>query len=75
MTVTSSIQINVYRSGGEWFGSRWIGGEYDGCDELPCDGDASEAEALACAMLMQLSADGERRVTRVADVSAEGGAS
>jgi hypothetical protein len=73
MKTDSTIQINIYRSGGKWFGARWTGGEYDGCDELPCDGDASEADALACAMLMPMAADGVRSVTRVAD--ANGGAS
>ena len=63
------IQINIYRSGGEWFGARWTDGEYDGCDELPCDGDASETEATECARTMPLNVQGERNVTRVADVS------
>lgn len=63
--VAQQIQINVYRAGGEWFGARWIDGEYDGCDELGCDGEASEEEALAHADDMPLAVEGPRTVTRV----------
>lgn len=62
-----AIQINIYRSGGVWFGARWIDGEYDGCDELDYEG-ATEAEAMAWARIMPLKAAGERTVTRVEDV-------
>jgi hypothetical protein len=57
-----TIEIYVYRTGGEWFGARWIDGEYDGCDELPCDGEVSWDDALACAETMPLVVDGERVV-------------
>lgn len=65
---TETIKINVYRCAGEWYGARWIGGEYDGCDELPCDSDASEEEAIECARTMPLAARGSRDVRRVEDV-------
>lgn len=69
MANDSSIQINIYRSAGVWYGALWINGEYDSCDELPCDDDASEAAAIECAEQMPLTVDGARIVTRVADVS------
>ena len=62
-----TIIINIYRSGGAWFGARWIGGEYDGCDELDVAGDASADDARDAAMAMPLTAQGEREVQRVAD--------
>jgi hypothetical protein len=65
----TNIKINVYKAGGEWFGARWIDGEYDGCDELGCDGDASDAEAIAHAESMPLAVSGARVVCRVADHS------
>ncbi len=65
----SNIKINVYRDGGEWFGARWVDGEYDGCDELPCAADASEQEAIAVASLMPLNHAGPREVNRVQDVT------
>jgi len=57
------IKINVYKSGGEWFGARWIDADYDGCYELAVESSASVAEALAHAMLMPLPGrdDSERR--------------
>lgn len=61
----SQIKINIYRDGSAWFGARWIDGDYDGCDELPCDGDVSAAEAIECAEQMPLAASGDRTVTRV----------
>ncbi len=65
--MSAPIQINVYRDGGEWFAARWIGGEYDGCDALDLDGDATEAEALGAAREMPLTVDGVRTVTLVPD--------
>jgi hypothetical protein len=62
------IQINIYRSGGEWYGARWIDGEYDGCDELDVPGDASEDEARLCAETMPLLVAGPREIRRVDDV-------
>ena len=67
------IKINVYRSAGSWYAARWIDGEYDGCDELGCDDNASEAEAIAHAALMPLEGctdDDPREVNRVADAVA-----
>lgn len=67
------IKINIYRAGGEWFGARWIDGEFDGCDELGTAPAASEAAALAYAALMPLAGrpdDEPREVNRVADVVA-----
>lgn len=61
------ITINIYRTAGAWYGARWIDGEYDGCDELPVEGDASEAEARAAALTTPLTASGDRAVTRVRD--------
>jgi hypothetical protein len=61
------IKINVYRAGGEWFGARWIDGQYDGCDELDVAADAPESVALAYARDMPLAVDGERVVARTAD--------
>lgn len=63
--MTTTIKINVYRSGDQWFGARWIGGEYDGCDVL--DDVGSEAEAIEAARTMPLAVDGDRTITRVAD--------
>lgn len=63
-----TIEINVYKSGGVWFGARFIGGEYDGCDELGCEDDCTDNEALAVARKMPLMAVGERTVRRVDDV-------
>jgi hypothetical protein len=60
-------QINIYRAENQWFAARWIAREYDGCDELDCDNDASEAEARVYAETMPLAVDGERTVTRVDD--------
>lgn len=64
----ATIQINIYRSGGEWFGARTIDGAHDGCDELDVDGNATEREARDSALAMPLNVTGERTVTRVADV-------
>lgn len=61
------IKINIYRSSGQWYGARWIGGEYDGCDEMDIDGGASEIEAAAAARTMPLTVDGEREISRVED--------
>ena len=66
---TVSIKINVFRDGGEWFGARWIDGEYDGCDSLDIADDATEAEAIEAARTMPLSIDGERTVARVEDAN------
>lgn len=68
-TTTNTIRINVYRTAGEWYAARWINDEYDGCDELSCDGDASEEEAIECAKTMPLGVAGERTVRRVDDVA------
>lgn len=67
MANVAEIRINVYQSGGEWFGARWIDGEYDGCDALEIDGDASEEEAIAHAESMPLIVQGLRTVERVED--------
>ncbi len=67
--MSAPIQINVYRSGGEWYAARWIGGEYDGCDELDVSDDASDDEAMAEARTMALAVEGERTVSRVEDVA------
>jgi hypothetical protein len=67
LTETPMIEINIYRAGGQWYGSRTIDGEFDGCDELSCDGDASEDEARACAENEPLTAAGPRIVRRVED--------
>lgn len=67
MSRSVNITINVYRSGGEWFGARWFDREYDGCDPLDCDSDADDDEAIECAREMRLSVDGPREVNRVAD--------
>ena len=68
-----TIKINVYKAAGEWFGARWIGDEYDGCDPLGIDSEASDAEAIAFAALMPLSKADEtpRTVQRVADVDSK----
>ena len=63
------IRITVYRADGVWHGARWIDGEYDGCDPLPCDDDWTEDEALDCARHIPLRIDGEREVVRVDDVA------
>ena len=68
LTIPAPVRINVYRSGGQWFEARWIGDEYDGCDALDVDGDASEAEAMETARTMRLAAAGERTVVRVHDL-------
>lgn len=64
----ATIKINVYRDGYEWFGARWIDGEYDGCDSLEIDDSASDAEALEAAQTMPLTISGERVVSRVDDI-------
>lgn len=69
----ASIKINVFRAGSEWFGARWIDGEYDGCDSLEIAGDASEAAAIEAAKTMGLSVSGERIVARVADIDSATG--
>lgn len=68
------IQINVYRADGEWYGSRWIDGEYDGCDALEIPDDASAEAAIEHARRMPLSASGERQVRRVEDHEARAAA-
>lgn len=65
--MASEIKINVYRAAGEWFGARWIDGEYDGCDRLDCSVDASDDEAIAHAETMHMTVDGPRTVRRVDD--------
>lgn len=67
MTQTQ-IKINVFRSGGEWFGSCFVNDEFDGCDALAIDGDASEDEAMECARKLPLSVAGERTIARVDDL-------
>jgi hypothetical protein len=62
------IKINVYKDGGAWYAAQWIDGEYDGCDALDVDDDASDAEAIACAGTMPLSVSGVREIKRVVDV-------
>ena len=64
----STIKINVYRDGGEWFGARWIDGEYDGCDSLDIDDNSSESEAIEAAETMSLSVSGDRTVRKVDDI-------
>jgi hypothetical protein len=59
------IRINVYRHGSTWFAARWIDGDYDGCDELDIDDDASPFAAVAAAEAMALNVDGERAVALV----------
>lgn len=69
----TTITINVYRDGSAWFGARWIGDEYDGCDELPVDEDATEAEAMAAAKTMPLCISGQRVVVKVDDIDSAHG--
>jgi hypothetical protein len=57
-------QINIYKSAGKWYGARTVDSEYDGCDELDCDDDASESDAAQAARDEFPGAD----VTRVADM-------
>ena len=68
MTTTHSITINIYRTAGEWYAARWIDGEYDGCDAIDCDSDASDAEAIECAKEMPLNVGGSREICRVNDM-------
>ena len=63
-----TIKINVYRDGRTWYGARWVGDEYDGCDPLDIDDDAPVAEAIRAAMEMPLIIEGERIVAVVEDV-------
>lgn len=69
----ASIKINVFRDGSEWFGARWIDGEYDGCDSLEIADDASEAQAIEAAKTMPLSVSGERTINRVEDIDSATG--
>lgn len=73
MTTTTCcrIEINVYRADGEWYGARWIDGEYDGCDRLDVEGGAPESAALEAARIMPLLAHGDRIVRRVSDAAEE----
>lgn len=66
-STAQKIEINIYRSAGAWYGARWIGGEYDGCDALDVADDAAEAEARVAAETMPLASGGARSVRRVAD--------
>lgn len=63
-----TIRINIYRDSGVWFAARWVDGEYDGCDALGCDDNATEGEACEAAMTMPLVVKGERVVCRVPDL-------
>lgn len=63
----SYIEINVYRAVGEWYGARWIDGEYDGCDALEIPDDASAEAAVEHALEMPLRCMGERSVRVVED--------
>ncbi len=65
------IKINVFRDNGQWFGARWIDGEYDGCDALDIPDDATDDDALRAAMDVPLSVDGERTVERVSDIASD----
>ena len=69
----ASIKINVFRDGSEWFGARWIDGEYDGCDPLEIDDSASESDAIQAARDMPLTVSGERIVTKVDDIDSTTG--
>lgn len=40
----TSTTINIYQDAGEWYGARWIAGEYDGCDVIDAE---TEEEARA----------------------------
>lgn len=64
----TTIKINVYRAGRTWYGARWVGEEYDGCDPLDIDDDAPVEEAVRAAMEMPLIIEGERIVAVVEDV-------
>ena len=64
----AEIRIHIYRSAGEWFGARWIDGEYDVCDSLDIDDEATTEQAIDAAMAMPLAVEGMRSVVRVADV-------
>lgn len=44
---TQVTQVNIYKSGASWFGARWAGAEFDGCDPIEAD-DEAEAIAQAC---------------------------
>lgn len=63
-----TIKINVYRDGGTWYGARWVGEEYDGCDPLDIDDDAPAEVAIRAAMDMPLIIEGDRIVAVVDDV-------
>ncbi len=67
--MSKQIKINVFRDGTEWFGARWIDGEYDGCDSLEIADSSSEAEAIQTAHAMPLRVRGERIVAKVDDVN------
>jgi len=62
-----AIKINIYRASGTWYGARWIGGEYDGCDELPVGDAATETQARTAAERMHLAVSGPRTIVRVED--------
>jgi len=64
----TTIKINVYRDGAEWFAARWINDEYDGCDSLGIDNSAPDDRAIEAATNMLLNVQGERTVTRVDDI-------
>lgn len=50
-TRAAVTKVNVYMSNGQWFGARWAGDEYDGCDALDVPDGAQAHEALASASL------------------------
>jgi len=68
---TETAKINIYQDDGTWFAAIWVGGEYDTCVELPCDGDASDEEAERCAIDMPLLCTGQREVCRVDDAEVQ----
>ncbi len=74
----TEIKINIYRDNGSWFGARWIGGEYDGCDALDVGAEADEGEARSVAYSDGLRLGREHGtpcsvvIDRVDDSSADG---
>jgi hypothetical protein len=57
-------KIKVYTVRGFWYVSRWIDGEYDGCDALDVPKGASEQAAKIAAYAMPLIGADFRIVSR-----------
>lgn len=66
--MSANIQVNIYKNLGEWCYAAFENGDFDFCDTIGCDDDASEEEARA-ALNDNFVFGGKVTISRVADTA------